>query len=298
MRNFRNHNGFTLLELSIVLVLVGLLVGIGVGMIKPLNTFVKTRETRSSLDANQQAITSAAASSNSIPNASGFTGVVKTPTDAWGQNLVYLYDASLYSASPSKDTICGRRSTSLKLFTNYTTSIAFAQFSRADNSAFTSTLNGTFNAAPLNGLITVSGAASGLISTAASNGDLVSWITLDELRSKIGCQGSPLKIVNNELPFGNYSTDYSATVVADGGSGAANYQWRIKKGNAGLPTGLNSAALPFTNISSTDWTAASSLAFTGYPKQSGSFFFTIQVRDSFGNSNSRPFVLTINPRSN
>lgn len=300
MIKLKNQSGFTLIELSIVLVLVGLMVGIGAAMIKPLTTFAKSRETRTIADANLLAILSAAASSNTIPNSAGLTTVVTSPNDAWNQPFAYLYDTNLYSATPGKDTICGRNSTDLKLTTADATitNVAFAFFSRADNSAFSSTLNGTLAGAPINTVISTSGAATGTITATATNGDLLRWVTLDELRSKIGCQGAPLKIVNNELPFGNYSTDYSATVVADGGSGSSTYQWRIKKGNSGLPTGLTSGALPFTNISTTDWTTTSSLGLSGYPKQSGSFFFTIQVRDSFGNNNSRPFVLTINPRSN
>jgi prepilin-type N-terminal cleavage/methylation domain-containing protein len=301
MIKLRNHNGFTLVELSIVLILVGLLIGIGATMIKPLTIFAKSRETRTIADANLLAIMSAAASSNTIPNSAGLTTVVTSPNDAWNQPFVYLYDTNLYSATPSKDTLCGRNSTGLKLTTADATitNVAFAFFSRADNSTFSSTLNGTLAGVPINNLpLSTSGAATGTITATAINGDLLRWVTLDELRSKIGCQGAPLKIVNNELPFGNYSTDYSATVVADGGSGSSTYQWRIKKGNSGLPTGINSGALPFANISTTDWMPASSLALSGYPKQSGSFHFTIQVRDSFGNNNSRPFVLTINPRSN
>jgi prepilin-type N-terminal cleavage/methylation domain-containing protein len=293
MHKHNNHSGFTMLELSIVLVIVGLLVSLGTNLIGPLTTFVKSKETREMQEATLQSIVSWVSSNNTLPNESGFLTVAKAPLDAWGQKQIYLYDSGLYSATPTKDTICGRNTTNLKLFSSYSSNIAFAVFSRADNSAFKSRLIGTYNSAPINGVITLSGAATGSITVTGLNGDLVRWVTLDELRSKIGCQGAPLKIVNNELPFGNYSVNYSATVVADGGNGAANYQWRIKKGS--FPAGVTSSVLPFANSSTTEWASATSLNMNGYPKEAGSYYFTIFVRDTIGNSSSKLFVVTVNP---
>ena len=47
--------------------------------------------------------------------------------------------------------------------------------------------------------------------------DIVDYVTLGELRTKSGCQGAPLKILNNELPSGSMSSTYSATIYAEGG---------------------------------------------------------------------------------
>lgn len=293
MNNYKK-NGFTLVELAIVLVVIGMLVAFGGSMIAPLTTFVKVRETRDMQDSAVQSVISWASSNNTIPNETTFMTVAKSPLDAWGQNLIYLYDSNLHSATPTKDTICGRRSTDLKLFTNYSNSIAFAVISRADNPAFKSTLNGTLNSNPINSVITTSGAATGTITATGTNSDLVRWVTLDELRSKIGCLGAPLKIVNNELPFGSYSSNYSASIIADGGSGSGDYQWRIKKGS--FPAGINATALPFQNLSTTDWTPASTMIIDGYPKLPGSYYFSVFVRDNIGNTSSKAFVLTVNPR--
>jgi len=68
--------------------------------------------------------------------------------------------------------------------------------------------------------------------TADTVKDLVRWVTLDELRTKIGCQGAQLKIVNNELPYGYVDSPYQVTIHADGGvpiiSGAGKYKWCIQ----------------------------------------------------------------------
>lgn len=299
MRRFTDHNGFTLIELSVVLAVVGLLVALGGGLIGPLTTFIKVRETRELQDSDVQSVISWASSRNAIPGSAGFATAVKSPQDAWGRNFVYRYYSSLSSSPPTKDTICGLRSTSLTLQTTdppaLMTNVAFVILSGAENATLKSTLNSS--------AITASGGATGTITVAGPNGDLVRWVTLDELRSKIGCQGAPLKIVNNELPFGNYSTLYSATVMADGGSGSGNYQWRVKTGS--LATGIpamfvnGSTPLPFINSSSTAWSApATTMNLQDYPRTPGSYLLSISVRDTIGNSSSKPFVLTVNPRSN
>ncbi len=222
MRTLKNHTGFTLVELAVVLVIIGLLVGLGSSMVGPMTNFVRVRETRDMEDANLQAIVSWASSRNMLPNAgsteTGFKTVAKSPQDAWGQDFLYLYDGNFsptLPALPTKDTICGRRSTAMKLALDATTTlnnVAFAVFSRADNTAFQSTKVS-------DGAVPVSGAIADTIQTytTGKNPDVVRWVTLDELRSKIGCQGAPLKIVNNELPSGKAASGYSAALTADGG---------------------------------------------------------------------------------
>lgn len=286
MRNLTNHHGFTLIELAIIMIVIGVLVGFGAGVTGPLVTFIKVRETKELQDSTTQSIISWAASRNAIPNSTGFPTVSASPKDAWSRNFVYKYYSSLSPASPTKDTICGLRSTTLTLQTTdpaaTIANVAFVVLSGAENATLKSTLDGA--------VITASGKASGTITATGPNSDLIRWVTLDELRSKVGCQGAPLKIVNNELPYGNYSSLYSAALMVDGGSGTGN-QWRIK---GSFPSGFPTVS-PFVN--STTWKTAPFMNISGHPSPQGSYSFSVYVRDDIGNNSSKTFVLTVNPRS-
>lgn len=316
-----SDSGFTLVELSLVLALVGLLVGLGAGMIAPLTNFVKVRESKEIQEAALQSVTGWAATHNYLPSGAQFPEVARSPVDAWGRNLVYLYDAGLYSASPTKDTICGRRATPLTLVDpetgSSTKNVACLVLSGAENSALSSTMNGTLAGLPLNGAITGSGTASGTVTLSGLNGDLARWVTLDELRSKIGCQGAPLKIVNNELPSGAVADTYTVTLAADGGVPFAatppTFKWCVSTLPAGFAQvggvqNANCAAL-----SEASWGAASSgltISFPAATVVTGAYPITVVARDDADgaltsaacnsadpgdNCAQKLFVLTVHP---
>jgi len=313
--------GFTLVEVAIVLVIVGLLVGVGSSMVGVLSTAVMVRQTRDTMDAVTQSVTSWASSNNGIPNVAGFSTAAKTPVDAWGRSFVYLYDGNLYAAAPTKDTICGRRSAALTVTSTdpvaTISNVAFVVLSSGNDALFTSTLTGTGN---LNGgaLSTLaSGSITGSVSVNANNSDIVRWVTLDELRSKIGCQGSPLKVLNNDLPSGSASSSsYSATIVADGGvqyTAPDSYSWCVQTATAAAPASLlfqkpnaSGVATPITNVANlfqtncssyavASWPKAGQLMLSGTPSPSASYYLTVFVSDNNANTVSKPFVLTANP---
>lgn len=329
-----SRQGFTLIELAIVLVIVGILVGLGSSMVGVLTTAIKVRETKDFLDANVQAIASYASSHNSIPDAAGFTGAAKSPQDSWGRDFIYLFDANLHPADITKDTICGRRSTALTLRNCLTTNAKCAaggggvvgtDFSDTSNVAFvvlSKSDDAKTDTTASDAAINASRAATGTVTTDSNNSDIVRWVTLDELRSKIGCQGAPLKILNNELPYGQVGTAYTATLTADGGVPFAlapsTYRWCVNTLPAGFTTppagGIANANC--LNATEGDWgaTVASAnltIAFTAAaPPAAGSYQITVVARDNADasagsaacsaanpgdNCTVKTFVITVNP---
>jgi hypothetical protein len=136
--------------------------------------------------------------------------------------------------------------------------------------------------------------------------DIVKWVTLDELRAKMGCS-MPIRIINNKLPYGFENSNYTATVFAEGGvpfPSSGKYKW-CRQGD--LPSGLSAnpstSATNCLSLSEASWGQADNVTISGTPAigTSGSYSLTFFVRDN--NDPSGPndniaqkiLVLTINP---
>ena len=91
----------------------------------------------------------------------------------------------------------------------------------------------------------------------------------------IQAAASPVQITTSSLPGGTVSQAYSSTVAASGGT--TPYQWSVSSGT--VPAGLT--------------LGASTGALSGTPTQSGSFSFTVQVKDSTGATNQKSFSVAI-----
>lgn len=330
MRTRDTNKGFTLVELAVSLVVIGLLIGLGVGMVGPLMTAIKVRESKENLGGAVESVNSWAAGNNRLPDSTSFASTVRTPTDAWTRNLIYLYDANLAPGTATKDTICGRRTTSLKLETTDPVSkienVAYALISQgADLTDQRTTLDGAI--IPQN----TQTAATGTIKydntddvNKPVNDDLVRWVTLDELRTKVGCQGAQLRIVNNELPYANKGAPYpTIPLTPDGGvkfsttpTNTGVYEWCWSSTTPQLLTDLvfnctspsSSTTLARTaaptvcvaSPSSGTWERCttltlSSASLTGTNPPPGSYDISIFLLDSDNNFTQKIFVLTINP---
>ena len=136
--------------------------------------------------------------------------------------------------------------------------------------------------------------------------DIVKWVTLDELRAKMGCL-MQIRIVNNELPYGFEGGSYIATVYAEGGvsfPSGGKYKW-CREGN--LPSGLIANPSPSStdclNLQEDQWGQADNLVISGTPAKgtAGTYHLTFFVRDNNDptgpndNIAKRTLVLTINP---
>ncbi|MCX8034314.1 MAG: prepilin-type N-terminal cleavage/methylation domain-containing protein, partial [Thermodesulfovibrio sp.] len=82
MKLIRNNNGLTLVEVAIVLVILGLLIGLGASLIGPLTKRAKLNDTQERLNANVESIISWSAGNKRLPTASEFASVIRNPNDA------------------------------------------------------------------------------------------------------------------------------------------------------------------------------------------------------------------------
>ncbi|MCL4455786.1 MAG: type II secretion system GspH family protein [Nitrospirae bacterium] len=84
--------GFTLIELAMVLVVIGIVITIGVNLVGPLTKRMRVNESRDIVNAAVESVTSWASSNKRLPTAVEFPSVVKAPTDAFTTDLLYIVD--------------------------------------------------------------------------------------------------------------------------------------------------------------------------------------------------------------
>ena len=266
MYPINTHRGFTLIEMSMVLFIIGLTVAglleISVSMMKR----AEVKESQSMVNVLKERIIGYALSNQKIPKYESGAGIDQLTDlgfknrDFWGNKLNYIYDPQLVRVDLAS--ICGKSTTNIDLrqcsgsdlsCTTYTTqkNVAFIVFSRGANTvnqtgASTNPHQETSPDSPYSGPAYSGTAVSAVISTyplgmqvgrydststnLVDNDDITSIVTLDELRQKLACQGTPLHIINPDLPMGSSNTTYVASIYADGGvpispSTSGKYRW-------------------------------------------------------------------------
>lgn len=334
------QSGFTIIEIALVMIIIGFLVGFGVTLIKPLTDRIKRNETKEIvLTAVETVVGYAAANGSRLPDGTLFLSLAKKQNDSWQNPIQYIWDTKL-DINNLNSTICGKKTTDITLrrctdagCTAYTDifNVAFIILSGGSNfNNQTAGNQGTSVATVIQTYdleLIVDNYAVDLGGIARPEGydDLLEWVTVDELRTKLLCQGPPLTILNNELPPGDVGGAYTATLYAVGGvpfaSGGGKYKWCLETvtgtppssltfrdhndaNSIGFSTGCGSLA-----ENSATWIQADFIVISGNPGASGSFFMTAFARDDNNSGNdaecntlsnkdncgSKSFVITVNP---
>jgi type II secretory pathway pseudopilin PulG len=294
----KNIKGFSLIEIAIMLVIVGILVGLGAGMMGSVTKQAKIRESRKTIDAAVESLIGYGAANSVLPVSGSFPANVKNPNDAWTKPFYYVVHTGLTSTAGGG--VCGRKTSYFTVEicpdaacgtpTETINHVAFMVISGGGNynnqTADSNTINSASDAVTTISIYDVDVSIdnyAGDINSADPYDDIIRWVTINELRTKAGCVGPQLKVVNNELPRAYLTAAYSATIFADGGvpfSGVGNYRWcRQESASTGLtfsPSTLNANCL---GLAEGSWTQADQIDISGTPTATGSFNFTFFVRD-------------------
>ncbi len=176
--------GFTLIELAIVLVIIGLLIGLGAGLLGPLTRRSKYSEGKTTVNSAVEAITGYSIRTGRLPPESDFQRIVPSYKDPWGNELQYFLDNDLTSS------ICSQNETDLIVChdtscANYTENVAFVVISPGDNYNYQTLDRGNNRAfVPPIGTENVDFDGSDFI-RAETYDDIVRWVTLDQLWARI-----------------------------------------------------------------------------------------------------------------
>jgi prepilin-type N-terminal cleavage/methylation domain-containing protein len=308
------ERGFSLVEMAIVLVIIGLVMGATIGAATTLMRMSESRNTQEKVTSMKEQILGFTLSNQRLPAYDSGAGtdelspIAPANRDPFGRKLVYIYDPqSARSDVPS--VVCAKKTTSLSakycdnaVCATSTTqpNVAFVVFSTGRNlvnqtgaattphteSGTDPSYGGPDGAAGSTKTITLfaPGTPVGIYSATATNpvenDDVVAVVTLDDLRSKVGCQGAPLRIVNTDLPMGAASTAYSATIYAQGGvpvaSALGTFRWCVE-------TSVTPATT-LTTIAALEVVKADATATAYAPGASGACAAAAQNTWSIGNS--------------
>lgn len=254
------EGGFTLVEIAMVLVVIGILLSIGAGLIGILSKRAKFNESREIVKAAREAVIGYAISNKKLPAALSDTGA--RTADAWANSLDYYWSTNLSGAVVN---LCTTQPSPYLTVTDNRTSPATIKnnvvvliLSRGDNGA---SETGTTSPFTVN-------------EQSDTYNDIVEYIDISLLREKV-CHS--FRITTDSLPSGTEEIAYPPTTQLEATDGTAPYTWSVP---SGLPPGLSLSAAG---------------AITGMPTTDGSYNFTVQVSDNELRTSSKSLTITINP---
>lgn len=273
------EKGFTIIEVAMVLVIIGMIIGFGASLVGPLTMRAKRNETKETIQAAVEAIIGFAASNDQqLPNDAEFRALLRKQNDAFSKPLYYVFDSNLTTAG----NICNRKTTFITVQepTPSIQNVAFMVLSGGEN--FNNQTAGDTNVSAAVTINVYDIGTPGIDNYATDMNrpeeydDLYQMVTLNELRTKTGCQGPPLRIVSNELPPGSTTVTYTISIYADGG--VTPYTWSLVTAPPSWIIGSGTGIL--SSVTS---------------PTSGAYYVKVRVSDSDGNITNKSFVITINP---
>ena len=320
------------------MVIVGLLVGFGASLVVPLSTRAKRMETSEIVEAAVEAVMGYAAANNGrLPTVAQFPGIIKKRNDAWLAPVCYIVDDRFTDNDTTTGDICTRKNTYITLNQctdgGCTTPVVVPDVAFVILSGGADFNNQTSVSVDVSAATTVNVYDTGVdnVDNETSDfnrpevyDDLVKWVTLNELRSRIACEGPQMKILNTSLPPGDTGTVYNAAVYLDGGvpfSSGGDYNWCIETDSGTAPPGLtfrnhlDTGNIGFTTDgaslaeASGTWERSDHIEIGGTPTTPGSYLLTVWSRDNNNpgndpscnsganddNCTEKSFVITINP---
>jgi prepilin-type N-terminal cleavage/methylation domain-containing protein len=200
-----NKKGFTLLELAIVLIIVGVLSAGAMKILFGAFNSNKQTATKNNIALIVKDIAAYTVKGKQIPTA--LSQATSLANDAFGNPLVYLFSGNLSGID-----ICSVQTAELSINGAVTeNNIAFLVISHGEDGQQQYAVSGntyTFN----NG-----------------NDDVVGWMNLGTLQAMAGCDGS-LGIEQNKLPDAIVSNTYAFKLTPKGGT--SPYKWCVESDNS------------------------------------------------------------------
>jgi prepilin-type N-terminal cleavage/methylation domain-containing protein len=257
--------GFTLIELAMVMIVVGLMMGGGFQMMKVMQEKAHSTEAKQTLEAAKEAIITFAINNNRLP-----TAAVDFPNinlvGAGNTHFFYNSDAALQA------NLCGINAAPLNTTDANgvnTPNIAFVLAVNGENMQAQTTRIGNNITFP----------AWNTVTLGFPYDDFHTQVTLAELQSILQC--TPFMIINTTLPNARENIAYNANTATS--YPALNYQITFVFPTVALPVGINFN--PATGI------------FNGAPNVGTANVYTFDIRANHATlpPTTRRFAITVSP---
>ncbi len=296
MRNYRTNNkGFTLIEIAVVLVILGLLIGLGAALLGPLIKQNKYKETKSVVRQAREAVLGYVVKNGYLPATLEDAGA--RALDAWGNTLLYFkaveFDSAGEDACRTLSTTTGGTSFQVYECTsndcstfNTKENIGFLILSKGPDANSAGTDVGNDGVPPFYVRIQDTPYTDG--GTSYRYDDIVEYASLDEIRQLRGCP-QPLEITSPAvLPQGEEDSFYSYQLTAYGGK--PPYTWSTAGPTSGLSissSGLISGTINLNTATSTGELTSCNGTIT---------FNNVTVTDSLGSTDTINITIPVRPQ--
>lgn len=210
------RKGFTLVELAMVMVVIGLVIGGGIQMMSVMSQRAKITEAKQQISILKEGIIGFVQTNGVLPTAAEFS-TIGNVIDPWGKPILYIPSQKLGNTTD----ICNFSISDLNV-SNFVNSIdvAFVLVSSGENYNMQTRVRtaGT----PDDVRIYPPSQAIDDNTTDFNRAtdeydDMYTFVTLQELKTKTGCSQTPLSLIPISLPIADDNSTYNIEVNASGG---------------------------------------------------------------------------------
>ncbi len=269
--------GFTLIELSMVLIIVGIIIAASFTLFKSRIENAKTQKAKDIVAAAKDAVIGNTIINNNTLPPSSFFQQNLSPVKLDNHPLFYAYDSRFTS-----NNICIFNSTNLQIITPTKTvsNIAFVIAHEGANANMQTAVKniGGIDTVKTYRYETKVDDNTTPVNNADYYDDIVEWVTLSELKEKLKCNQKALRFLNDTLPTAKVGNSYNATLYIENNFTSVSISCST----------LNGYGISFNSSTNT---------FGGIPTAPGvaKFDCTASEAPPSSRSISRSFVITINP---
>lgn len=274
--------GFTLIELSIVLTIIGLMIGGSFKVMKMMREKAKMAEAKEQVLGVKNAVLGYASKEYFLPLNSEFDGNLSTSKDP-NHPIFYTADNNL-----KYDDICAFTTTSLKVNNRGITidKVAFVIAHEGANYNLQTGLDANNTVKIYSPSDKVDDNTTIMNNANHEYDDIVEWVTLDQLKNEIGCVDKPFKFITDKLPNAKVGVLYPDLNIS------AEAKLMVENNISAVNINCSPTSQKGINFISAN--------FSGTPTEAGTATFNCSATEAVPSSRviTKEFLITIDPNYN